>query len=84
MEEHGHQQTESNQSYVSINPAADNQSSELIITDLIRPGKKGVTNFQMILAIRNAIKVKSVGQLILLKMHYPKVFANSMRYWKKK
>jgi hypothetical protein len=59
-------------------------SDELKIKDLILPGKKGVTNFQMIPAIQKAVDANSIEQLILLKAQYPQVFENSMRYLKKK
>lgn len=65
----------------SVPPAA---GGELKIEDLILPGKKGVTNFQMIPAIHKAYETQSVKQMQLLKTHYPSVFEGSIRYIKKK
>jgi hypothetical protein len=61
-----------------------NNATELIVTDLITPGKRGVTNFQMIPAIQRAVEANSVEQLILLRQHYPQIFENSLRYLKKR
>jgi SprT-like protein len=50
------------------------------IHSIIQPGPKGVTNAQMIGAIKNAIDENSKIKLNLLKQHYPSVYESSLKY----
>lgn len=56
---------------------------EIKIEDIIEEGKRGVTNFQMIPAMKKAITEESVEKLSLLRTHYLYVFDHSIRYLKK-
>lgn len=57
------------------------------IEDLIKPGKHGVTNFQMIPAIKEVIANSSedtaVEKLKLLRRYYQYIFDKSVKYLKK-
>ncbi|MFF2016084.1 hypothetical protein [Paenibacillus sp. NPDC058177] len=55
----------------------------LAIEDIVKPGKFGVTNSQMIPAIKQVIAVGSVGKLRMLRSMYLYSFENSLRYLKK-
>lgn len=50
------------------------------INNIVQPGPRGVTNKQMIPAMREAIDANSKERLELLKKHYPKVFEGTIRY----
>lgn len=57
---------------------------QLNIEDVIKPGKFGVTNIQMISAIKQAIAGGgSLDRLKLLRQNYLYSFENSRRYLKK-
>lgn len=60
-------------------------NSDFTIEQLIQPGKRGITNFQMIPAIKAAIADKdyAVQKLQLLKEKYLYIFDNSVKYLKK-
>lgn len=60
----------------------ENDTTE--IEKLITPGKRGVTNFQMIPAIKKAIAAVSIEDLKLLRKHYFYIFESSIRYLGKK
>ncbi|MFC5405521.1 hypothetical protein [Cohnella soli] len=51
--------------------------------ELVMPGRFGVTNKQLIPAIKGAIAAGDVERLSLLKERYLYIFANSQRYLKK-
>ncbi|UNK20798.1 hypothetical protein MNQ98_12635 [Paenibacillus sp. N3/727] len=55
----------------------------LAIEDIVKPGKFGVTNSQMIPAIKQAIMDGSVEKLRMLRSMYLYSFENSLRYLKK-
>ena len=57
--------------------------SELKIEDIIKPGRYGVTNSQMIPALKKVIAEKSVEKLALLKQTYFYAYDKSIRYLKK-
>ncbi|AIQ19084.1 hypothetical protein H70357_22005 [Paenibacillus sp. FSL H7-0357] len=59
------------------------EESSLAIEDIVKPGKFGVTNSQMIPAIKQVIAVGSVEKLRLLRSIYLYSFENSLRYLKK-
>ncbi|MNJ01989.1 hypothetical protein D3C73_1617880 [compost metagenome] len=50
---------------------------------IIVPGKRGVTNAQMIPAIEQAVKDNNKEHLIELQKQYPVVFESSRKYIKK-
>jgi hypothetical protein len=56
--------------------------SPLVVENIIESGKRGVSNKQMIPAIKGALKdMDSVkGKLQLLKSNYPEVFQSSLKY----
>lgn len=60
------------------------QTASPSIEKIIEVGKRGVTNKQMIPAMREAIDAGSRIRLEILKQHYPEVFQNSIRYLGKK
>jgi len=55
------------------------------IEELIQPGKRGITNFQMIPAIKAAMADKdcAIQKLKLLRQNYLYVYDNSIKYLKK-
>lgn len=55
----------------------------LAIEDIVKPGKFGVTNSQMIPAIKQVIADDSVEKLRMLRSMYLYSFENSLRYLKK-
>ncbi|OBZ14629.1 hypothetical protein A8L34_11955 [Bacillus sp. FJAT-27264] len=55
----------------------------LAIEDIVKPGKFGVTNSQMIPAIKQVIADSSVEKLRMLRSMYLYSFENSLRYLKK-
>ncbi|CAH1056828.1 hypothetical protein [Paenibacillus pseudetheri] len=55
----------------------------LAIEDIVKPGKFGVTNSQMIPAIKQVIADGSVEKLRMLRSMYLYSFENSLRYLKK-
>ena len=57
--------------------------NELKIEDIIKPGRYGVTNSQMIAALKKVIAEKSVEKLALLKQTYFYAYDKSIRYLKK-
>jgi hypothetical protein len=69
----------------SDEPQVTDESStgELKIKDIIDPGRYGVSNSQMIPAMKKAIAEKSVEKLSLLKKSYAYTFDKSIRYLKK-
>ena len=50
------------------------------IEDVIQPGPKGITNFQMIPAIKDAITEGSKEKLVMLRTFYPGVYESSLKY----
>ena len=50
------------------------------VADLVKLGRKGVTNAQMIPAIRNAIDAKDSDKLAILERHFPSVYDSSLKY----
>ena len=56
---------------------------ELNIEDIVEPGPYGVSNTQMIPAMKKAITEESIETLIQLKSTYFYIFARSIRYLKK-
>lgn len=56
---------------------------EISIEDIIQPGRYGVSNTQMIPAIKKAIQEESIDELVLLKKHYFYTFEKSIRYLRK-
>ena len=63
--------------------AVENDEHELKIEDIIQPGRYGVSNSQMIPALKKAIEEKSIPKLELLKSTYYYTFDKSVRYLKK-
>ena len=59
------------------------QTIELKVEELVKPGKFGVTNKQMIPAMKKAIQDQSIEQLQLLQSSYLYSFEKSIRYLKK-
>lgn len=57
---------------------------ELKIEDIIAPGRYGISNSQMIPALKKAIAEESIAKLILLKKTYFYTYEKSVRYLKKK
>lgn len=55
----------------------------ITIEDIVKPGKFGVTNSQMIPAIKQAISDGSVEKLTMLRFMYLYSFENSLKYLKK-
>ncbi|ANA78552.1 hypothetical protein PVOR_23999 [Paenibacillus vortex V453] len=62
-----------------------NQQEErlLAIEDIIKPGKFGVTNSQIVSAIKQVIADGSIEKLRMLRSMYLYSFENSLRYLKK-
>ena len=65
------------------NVIVESNSSELKIEDIIEQGRYGVSNSQMIPAIKKAIAEESIEKLVLLKKTYFYTFDKSIRYLKK-
>ena len=63
---------------VATQSAPEKQSNP--ISNLIQSGPKGITNLQMIPAIKKAIDNNSKVNVQLLQAHYPQVYNNSLRY----
>lgn len=61
----------------------DKEEQLLAIEDIVKPGKFGVTNSQMIPAIKQVIADGSVEKLRMLRSIYLYSFENSLRYLKK-
>ena len=55
-------------------------ATEINENDLVKPGKKGVTNAQMIPVIIATIDADDPAKLILLKKTFPQVYASSLKY----
>jgi hypothetical protein len=55
----------------------------ITIEDIVKPGKFGVTNSQMIPAIKQVIADGSVEKLRMLRLIYLYSFENSLKYLKK-
>ena len=68
----------------TIEAQAVTEPTELRIEDIIQPGVFGVSNAQMIPAIRAAVEEGSVEKLKLLKKVYYYTFDRSLRYLRKK
>jgi hypothetical protein len=62
---------------------AESNTCELKIEDIIEPGRYGVSNSQMIPALKKAIAEKSIEKLSLLKKSYLYTYGKSIRYLKK-
>ncbi|RXZ79062.1 hypothetical protein EBB07_24740 [Paenibacillaceae bacterium] len=60
---------------------SDKQTKQ--VDEMVEPGRFGVTNKQLIPAIKGAIAAGDVKRLSMLKEHYLYTFANSQRYLKK-
>lgn len=58
-------------------------NGELKIEDIIEPGRYGVSNSQMIPALKKAIAEQSLEKLVLLKKSYLYTYNKSIRYLKK-
>jgi hypothetical protein len=65
------------------NVIVESNSSELKIENIIDQGRYGVSNSQMIPAIKKAIAEESIEKLVLLKKTYFYTFDKSVRYLKK-
>lgn len=65
------------------NVVATETNGELKIEDIIEPGRYGVSNSQMIPALKKAITEQSIKKLALLKKTYFYTFDKSIRYLKK-
>jgi len=81
-------QTELDNEIVSDNVSVSIQGTEvkqveLRIEDIIEPGRYGVSNSQMIPAMKKAIEENSIEKLTLLKNTYFYTFDKSVRYLKK-
>jgi hypothetical protein len=51
--------------------------------EIIKPGKKGVTNAQMIPALRESIDAGDTDKLALIKQTFPQVYESSVKYLSK-
>jgi hypothetical protein len=71
--------TDNVEAQVTIEP----NTNELKIEDIIEQGRYGVSNSQMIPAIKKAIAETSIEKLVLLKKTYFYTFDKSVRYLKK-
>jgi hypothetical protein len=71
--------TDNVKAQVTIEP----NTNELKIEDIIEQGRYGVSNSQMIPAIKKAIAEASIEKLVLLKKTYFYTFDKSIRYLKK-
>lgn len=61
----------------------ETSNNGLKIEDVIEPGRYGVSNSQMIPALKKAIAEQSVEKLALLKKSYYYTYDKSIRYLKK-
>lgn len=64
-------------------PVMAETNGEFKIEDIIEPGRYGVSNSQMIPALKKAITEQSIEKLALLKKTYFYTFDKSIRYLKK-
>lgn len=67
----------------SVEAKEEVDKKELKIEDIIEPGRYGVSNSQMIPAMKKAIAENSIEKLVLLKSTYFYTFDRSIRYLKK-
>jgi hypothetical protein len=83
--EENQEKTDINQPVVSTEDqvAVEVNTGELKIEDIIEPGRYGVSNSQMIPAMKIAIAEKSLEKLALLKKSYLYTYNKSIRYLKK-
>jgi hypothetical protein len=65
------------------NVIVEPNTNELKIEDIIEQGRYGVSNSQMIPAIKKAIAEEAIKKLVLLKKTYFYTFDKSVRYLKK-
>ncbi|MEG6585420.1 hypothetical protein [Dendrosporobacter sp. 1207_IL3150] len=86
-EENISESQEANQDVTSDNPENTTRSEkpldELKVEDIIQPGRYGVSNSQMIPALKKAISEQSLEKLALLKKNYFYTYEKSVRYLKK-
>jgi hypothetical protein len=61
-----------------------NESEMKQVDELVKPGRFGVTNKQMIPALKQAVAEQNTSHLLLLKKHYLYAFDKSQRYLSKK
>jgi hypothetical protein len=66
------------------NQQAPAPSGQFNINDIVEFGNRGVTNAQMIPAIKKAIDECSKEKLEMLRNHYPDVFESSVKYLTRK
>lgn len=88
-----HQQEDTSQQEAILNEAntqelqpelnGGKEEPPVAIEDIVKPGKFGVTNSQMIPAMKQVIVVGSVEKLRMLRSMYLYSFENSLRYLKK-
>jgi len=60
------------------------ENSELKIEEIITPGAKGITNFQMIPVIKKAVDENNIEVIKLMKDKYAEVFESTRKYIGKK
>jgi hypothetical protein len=58
-------------------------AAKVDVPELVKPGKKGVTNAQMIPALREAIIADDKEKLALIKATFPQVYDSSVKYLNK-
>ncbi len=68
---------------IEIKVAVESNTGEIKIEDIVEPGRYGVSNSQMIPAMKKAIAEKSIEKLTMLKKSYLYTFDKSIRYLKK-
>jgi hypothetical protein len=68
---------------IEIKVAVESNTGELKIEDIVEPGRYGVSNSQMIPAMKKAIAEKSIEKLTMLKKSYLYTFDKSVCYLKK-
>lgn len=73
----------SNANNMEFEVAVEPNTNDLKIEDIIEQGRYGVSNSQMIPAIKKAIAESSIEKLVLLKKTYLYTFDKSIRYLKK-
>ena len=61
-------------------PKVESKESVLSLDEILQKGKKGITNRQMIPAIKKAIDENNTDILLLLKNSFPLVFGSSIKY----
>lgn len=83
QEDSKQQQEDSSQQEAMLNEENTQELRPLAIEDIIKPGKFGVTNSQMLPAIKQVILDGSVEKLRMLRSMYLYSFENSLRYLKK-